>query len=305
MRARPAQGTAVPEGPVAAPGFGWTPDGQSLAMAELHVGTSGWSYPSWRGDFVPDTVSTQDQLQFLARKFTSLEVNATFYALQSPDSFRRWAAAVPPKVSLAVKGSRYITHLKRLHDVDQAMANFWASGPLELGSHLGPVLWQLPPSLTFDEGRMEAFLSLLPRTTSSAATLARAHDDRVREPSTRPHGTRPIRHAVEPRHDSFDTPAAQAVLRRHDVATVLTDGAGLLRLDADTAAFRYVRLHGRPVLYRSGYGDAALSEWTERVGGWLDGGQDVHVYFDNDAEGRAPYDAVRLLELLGVRPEQD
>ncbi|NNM45123.1 DUF72 domain-containing protein [Knoellia koreensis] len=261
------------------------------------VGTSGWAYASWRGDFFPPGLRHRDELAHLGDRVTSLEVNATFYSLQRASSFQKWAQQVRPQVDFALKGSRYITHLLRLGKVEQALANFWASGPLLLGPRLGPVLWQLPASLEFDREGVGAFLDLLPHTTIRAAALAGRHDARVKEPVTDATGDHRIRHALEPRHPSFDTPAARRLLREHGVATVLSDGAGLLRVDADTADFRYVRLHGRPDLYRSGYA-GSLDQWARRVRGWLTDHESVHVYFDNDAEGHAPHDAVALLERL-------
>ena len=263
----------------------------------LRVGTSGWAYASWRGDFFPRGLRQRDELAHLGDRVTSLEVNATFYSLQRASSFRRWMQQVRPEVDFAIKGSRYITHLLRLGKVEQALANFWASGPLLLGPRLGPVLWQLPASLEFDSKQVGAFLDLLPHTTIQAQGLAARHDERVKEPEARATGDHRIRHAIEPRHRSFDTPAARRLLREHGVATVLSDGAGLLRVDADTADFRYVRLHGRPHLYRSGYA-GSLDQWARRVRGWLTDHEAVHVYFDNDAEGHAPHDAVALLERL-------
>jgi uncharacterized protein YecE (DUF72 family) len=202
---------------------------------------------------------------------------------------------------VALKGSRYITHMLRLRDAEQALANFWASGPLELAGHLGPVLWQLPATMSYEPDRLRAFLELLPRTTLEAATMAREHDARVSEASTTATVDLPLRHALEPRHTSFDSPSARRLLHEHDVAMVLADGEGLPTLDADTSSIRYVRLHGRPELYHSGYSDTALSRWADRVADWQSGHDDVFVYFDNDARGRAPHDAARLLGLLDER----
>jgi uncharacterized protein YecE (DUF72 family) len=265
----------------------------------LRVGTSGWAYASWRGNFFPAGLRQRDELAHLAERVTSLEANATFYGLQRPSTFRHWTEVGRPEVDIAVKGSRYIPHMTRLRDVEQALANFLASGPLELGRQLGPVLWQLPATFRFDADVVGAFLDLLPRTTQAAAELAARHDERVKDPVTRAVVEAEVRHALEPRHPSFDTPAAHRLLREHGVATVLTDGAGLVRIDADTAPFRYVRLHGRPHLYRSRYGPASIESWAARIGPWLTDHDAVHVYFDNDAAGHAPHDAVALLDRLG------
>jgi uncharacterized protein YecE (DUF72 family) len=262
------------------------------------VGTSGWAYPRWRGDFYPEGLRQRDELAHLASRLTSVEVNATFYSLQGPETFRRWALALPPGTPVAVKGSRYITHMKRLRDTEQALANFWASGPLELAEHLGPVLWQLPPNMAYDRDRLGAFLDTLPGTRAEAARVAAGHDARVRDPATTARVDGPIRYAVEPRHASFDCASARRLLREHQVAMTWCDGAGLPTVEADTTDFRYVRLHGRPRLYHSGYGEAVLRRWAGRVASWTADRQEVFVYFDNDAQGRAPHDAARLLELV-------
>jgi len=268
-----------------------------------HIGTSGWAYTRWRGDFYPQGLAPKDELGHLVSRLTSVEVNATFYALQSPDTFRRWVAVLPSGYPVAVKGSRYITHMKRLRDTGQALANFWASGLLELSAHLGPVLWQLPPSMQYERDRLEAFLESLPRTTGAAARLAARHDERVPEPVTAAVADVAVRYAVEPRHASFDCSSARRLLREHDVAMVLCDGAGLPSVHADTADFRYVRLHGRPVLYHSGYDGPALRRWAERVRQWTSDGQDAFVYFDNDAQGHAPHDAEGLAALVTAAAE--
>jgi uncharacterized protein YecE (DUF72 family) len=191
--------------------------------------------------------------------------------------------------------------MKALRDVETPLANFFASGVLALGPQLGPVLWQLPERLAFDEGRLEGFFSLLPRTTVEAGRLAARHDDKLAEDRvlTTPLSHRPIRHALEPRHSSFESPEAREVLRRNDICMVVADSAGRWPQMPDaTSDFRYVRLHGETELYASGYTDDSLDRWADQCRIWLDEGHDVHVYFDNDARGHAPHDAVRLLDRL-------
>jgi uncharacterized protein YecE (DUF72 family) len=273
-------------------------------MARALVGVSGWRYPRWRGDFYPKGLPQRLELTYAAERMTSIEVNGSFYSLQRPSSYAAWRAAVPPDVVLAVKGGRFITHMKSLRDVETPLANFFASGVLALGRQLGPVLWQLPARLTFDPERLGAFFALLPRTTSEAAGLAAGHDDRLADDRTltRCEVDQPLRHALEPRHPSFDSDEARALCEEHDVAIVIADSAGRWpTMDDATSDFRYVRLHGETELYASGYTDASLDRWASTCRQWLDEGHDVHVYFDNDARGHAPWDAVRLLERLGVR----
>jgi uncharacterized protein YecE (DUF72 family) len=270
------------------------------------VGVSGWRYPRWRGDFYPPGLPQRRELEYVAERMTSVELNGSFYSLQRPSSYRAWAEQTPDDFVIAVKGSRFITHLKRLVGVEQAMANFFASGVLALGGRLGPVLWQLPEALSYDPEVVGAFLRGLPRTTAEAAELARRHDDRVKPDRalTEIDADRPMRHAVEFRSPSFDVPGFYAQLRDHGLACVVADTAGTWpEVDRDTDGFRYVRLHGDTELYTSGYSDEALDRWAERMRGWLSAGEDVHCYFDNDAAGHAPHDAVRLLERVrGSQP---
>ncbi|MGW8566456.1 DUF72 domain-containing protein [Isoptericola sp. NPDC055881] len=270
-------------------------------MASVRVGLSGWQYAHWHGSFYPDGTRRADELSYAAARFGSLELNGTFYGLQRPSSFLRWRDQVPPGFTFAVKGSRYVTHLKRLREPGTALANFVASGLLALGDRLGPVLWQLPERTSFDAEVLAPFLELLPRTTTAAGRLAAAHDDRLRaEAWTDPGEDRPLRHALEARHASFEDPAALQLLRDHDVALVVSDGAGRWpMLDHQTADLAYVRLHGPTELYASRYDDARLDRWAGWVRRRHDAGQDVVVYFDNDGHAHAPRDALRLLERLG------
>lgn len=286
------------------------------------MGISGWSYPGWRGIFYPEGLPRRRELEFASRKVGSIEINGSFYSLQRPTSYRKWYQETPPGFVFAVKGSRYITHMKKLKDVERPLANFFASGVLRLGEKLGPILWQLPPNLRFDADRLAAFLSLLPRTTEEAALLARGHDERLKDRAwTHADAKRPLRHAVEVRHESFLVPAFAALLRRHGVALVAADTAGAWPYSEEiTADFVYIRLHGAEHLYASGYTDAQLSWWAERIRAWHRGGEprdarritdstppgrdgrDVYVYFDNDAHVRAPFDAMRLAALLHTGP---
>ena len=274
-----------------------TPEGQA------RVGISGWRYPPWRGVFYPKGLRQVDELAYAAQHVTSIEVNGSFYSLQKPANWVRWRDTAPAGFVFSVKGPRYVTHLKRLADVDAPLANFLASGVLALGAKLGPMLWQLPPNLAFDEPRLDAFLGMLPRTHAAAAGLARGHDERMSgrtsfaleaEPDTA------IRHAVEVRHPSFESEAWRRLLERHHVASVTADTAGKWpRLDWATADFAYARLHGDTELYASGYDDEALDRWAAWVRAHLAAGRDAYVYFDNDLKVRAPFDAMALIARLG------
>ena len=273
-------------------------------MPEVRVGISGWRYPPWRGVFYPSGLPQRRELEWASRRLTSVEINGSFYSLQRPEGYRGWRAQTPDGFLFAVKGGRFITHMKKLRGVETALANFFASGVLALGDKLGPMLWQLPPNLGFDASRMDDFLAMLPRGTKAAARLAEGHDDKVEGRAwTTTDAERPIRHAVEVRHATFETDAFLDLLRRHDVAVVTADTAGKWPLLLEpTTDLAYARLHGAEELYVSGYNDAALDLWAGRVTGWRDQGCDVVVYFDNDVKVHAPFDAQRLLERLGLAP---
>ncbi|MDN5748503.1 MAG: DUF72 domain-containing protein [Pseudonocardia sp.] len=271
-------------------------------MARIRVGTSGWRYPPWRRTFYPEGLAQRRELEHLSRRVDTIEINGSFYSLQRPESYRAWAAETPEDFVFSVKGPRFVTHLKQLRDVGTPVANFLASGVLALGPKLGPLLWQLPPRMRFDRDRLAAFLDLLPHSTRAAAALAARHDERL---DGRAHlvtdADRPLRHAVEPRHESFRDPAFRALLREHGVALVVADSAGAWpRFDEVTADFVYVRLHGQDELYTSGYTPDALDAWAAEVAKWRDGGRDVVVYFDNDAKVHAPFDAIALAERLAA-----
>ena len=275
-------------------------------MSSQWVGTSGWRYPSWRHDFYPDGLPQRRELEYLGQTFNSVEINGSFYSLQRPSAYRTWADQTPERFTFAVKGSRFITHMLRLRDVRPALANFFASGVLLLGQKLGPVLWQLPERATFDRELMEAFSASLPKTLAEAAVLAAQHDDRIKNveiPDVRSDQT--IRYALEARHPSFDTDEAAAALRRHGIALVTADTAGRWPLmTRSTADFVYVRLHGSRELYTSGYTRAELERWATLAREAAGRGRknrtprDIYVYFDNDAEGHAPFDALAMAEVL-------
>lgn len=290
-------------------------------MATYHVGISGWRYPPWRGTFFPQGLPQKDELRYASRQVRSIEINGTFYSLQRASSFRRWRDATPENFVFAVKGPRFITHIKRLRDVRGPLANFFASGVLALEDKLGPILWQLPPNFSFDAGKLAEFFASLPRDTSTAARLARSHDHHVMEPVTRVRQNRILRHALEVRHPSFVSESFVALLREYDIALVVADTAGKWPLLEDvTSDFVYVRLHGDAQLYVSGYTATGLQGWARKLRTWHRGanttepqriaqvapfrkqGRDVFVYFDNDVKTQAPYDAMALAHLLKVGP---
>jgi uncharacterized protein YecE (DUF72 family) len=286
----------------------------------LRIGISGWRYPGWRGKFYPKGLPHRRELEYASRKLNSVEINGSFYSLQLPSSYQRWYSETPDDFAFAVKGARYITHMKKLRDAKTPLANFFASGVLALGKKLGPILWQLPPNLSWNRERLEEFLELLPRDTSSAAKLAKKHDNKLKGRAWMQVGVfRPLRHVLEVRHKSFMTPDFFDLLRQHNIAFVLADTARKFPYAEDlTADFVYIRLHGGKKLYVSGYNDRALDWWANRIQLWRTNKQprdaktithakawvknlDVFVYFDNDAKVHAPFDAQRLTARLGVK----
>ena len=266
-----------------------------------HVGISGYDYPGWKGNFYPAELPRSRWLGYVATRLNSIELNGTFYSLKKPDVFRRWRDGTPPGFTFAVKGSRFITHNLKLRRAETALANFYASGVLALGPKTGPFLWQLPATYRFDAERIDGFLRILPRDSAAAAELSQEHDHRIRgEPLTVAAELVPYRHALEVRHPSYFHPEFYDMLRAHEFAFVVADTAQTFPYAEElTAGFVYVRLHGSEALYASGYGDAELDSWADRIVRWTGGGaRDAFIYFDNDARGHAPFDAERLAERL-------
>lgn len=285
-------------------------------MPGIRIGVSGWNYAGWRGRFYPDDLPHRRELEYAARTFDTLEVNGTFYRLTTARAARNWRETAPPEFIYSVKGSRFITHNKKLADVEGPLANFLAAGPLELGDKLGPFLWQLSANLRFDARRLEQFLSLLPSDMQQAADLARRHDDRVKDPGFGPDGGLALRHVLEVRHESFLNQDLVELLRRHGVALAFSHSSVWPYVEEITSPFVYVRLHGPGRLYDSSYGEAELARWAEKVRAWEAGGEpeeavrisglsppagerrDVYVYFDNDGHAYAPREAMALRRLV-------
>lgn len=292
---------------------------------QIRIGISGWRYPPWRGVFYPGDLPQRRELEFASRELNTIEINGSFYSLQRPSSWKAWYAATPPDFVFSVKGGRYITHILRLREVKVPLANFFASGLLCLEEKLGPCLWQLPPSLVYKEDELELFLAMLPKSTGEAARMARGHDAKVSGHAVLKTGEdRPMRHAMEVRHASFQCADFVRQLRQHQVALVVADTAGKWPFMEDvTADFVYVRLHGDEELYVSGYTPDALAGWAKKARSWSQGrvprgsvlnagrpgrsadGRDVYVYFDNDVKIRAPYDAIDLSHRLKLRGKAD
>jgi uncharacterized protein YecE (DUF72 family) len=292
-------------------------------MAEIRVGISGWTYAPWRGKFYPDGLKQKLELPFASRRLNAIEINGTFYSLQRPSSFQSWYEVTPPDFRFALKGGRFLTHMLKLREPLEPLANYFASGVLCLREKLGPILWQFPPNMPFIEDRFKAFFDLLPRDTVELTQIAKQHDaSRKRPVYLEADIKRPVRHAVEFRHESFLTNRFTDLLRSHNIALVIADVASKFPTAEDvTADWVYVRLHGSRQLYASGYTKREIKAWAAKVRAWHQGieppdarrissaspptkaGRDVYVFFDNtDVKLRAPVDARTMAEELGIGP---
>lgn len=286
-----------------------------------YIGISGWNYAPWRnGVFYPKKLPQKAELAYASSRLNAIEINGTFYRLQKPENFNKWYDETPAGFTFAVKGNRYITHVRRGKDVDEPLANFFASGLLCLREKLGPLLWQFPPTLALKDDRFAEFVRKLPRNHAEAAELARQHTDKVAgQAFTEDLVDEPIRHAFEFRHKSFNHPDFIAMLRENDCAFVIPDAGEYAPHVFDlTSDFVYVRMHGQGEEYEDGYPERELTAWAKRArelvagkipSGWPVGDKAkqrtptaVYFFFDNDAKGRAPHDAMTLMKKLKVSP---
>jgi len=244
----------------------------------IRVGIGGWTYEPWRGTFYPDELPQKRELEYAARALTAIEINATFYGRQSPKSWENWAKAVPDDFQFAVKGSRYVVTRPKLADAGEGVGNFLAQGLTSLGDKLGPILWMLAKHRKFDREDISAFFSLLPSK----------------------HDGVPLRHVIEPRHDSFRDEAFFALCRDHDVAIVYGDDDQFPCIDEDTASFAYARLQRMREEIPTGYDDKALDAFAKRAGNWQNDGRDAYIFMINGAKIRAPAAALALQQRLGI-----
>ena len=246
----------------------------------IRIGIGGWTYAPWRGTFYPSGLAHSKEQAFAAAAFGAIEINSTFYSRQSPASWAKWAAAAPSGFEYAVKASRYCVTRPKLADAGEGIGNFYAQGLSELGDRLGPTLWMLSRHRQFDHGDIAAFLDLLP--------------DRL--------GGRPLRHAIEPRHESFRDDRFFELARARNVAVVYGDDDEFPCIDADTASFRYARLQRMSEDVSTGYDAAALDGFAERARGWSAAGRDSYIFMINGAKIRAPAAALALQQRLGIAP---
>jgi uncharacterized protein YecE (DUF72 family) len=246
--------------------------------AKILVGIGGWDYDPWRGTFYPPGLARAKQLEHASRRVTAIEINATFYKLQSPALYARWAAAVPDEFRFAVKGSRFCTNRKVLGEAGEAVARFCGQGLTELGAKLGPILWQLADTKRFDLDEMRAFFALLPRAQDGVT----------------------LRHAIEARHESFADPAFAALAAEAGLAAAFIDAEGALPIDAPAPDFAYARLKRSAEAEPDGYSPSALDAWAERARDWAAPGRDTFVFFIGGNKVRAPAAAQALLARLAA-----
>lgn len=281
----------------------------------IRLGTAGWVFEPWRKSFYPDGLKQKDELAYSSARLGNIEINATFYSHQKAASFENWAGQTPDSFMFSVKGHQLVTHIKRLKDVEQPLANFFASGVMALGAKLGPFCWQLPGNVAYDAARMEAFLALLPRTPDALLALAAKADGLKNPPFLDATGIGKVRHAIEVRHKSFADPRFIEQLRAHDVALVVADTEDWPYID-QTADFSYARLQGAP-----GKESYSLAERDTRAG-WLkawsegkpvaDGSyvtgaeaspppRDVFAFFVSTDKEHAPDNARAVMATLGLK----
>lgn len=245
-------------------------------MAVARIGIGGWSYAPWRGSFFPAGLAQSKELEFASRQFGAIEINGTFYSRQSRSTWEKWAASVPDGFQFAIKGSRYCVTRPNMADAGEGVGNFLAQGMDALGPKLGPLLWMLAARRKFDREDIAAFLKLLP------ANL----------------GDVPLRHVIEPRHESFRDEQFFDLCREHDVAIVFGDDDEFPCIEADTASFAYARLQRMREDVPAGYDDAALDAFAARARRWQADGRDAYLFMINGAKLRAPAAALALQERL-------
>jgi len=237
----------------------------------VRVGIGGWTYPPWRGVFYPDKLPQAKELEYASQQLTAIEINATFYGRQRPKSWENWEKVAPDGFQFAVKGSRYCVSRSKLAESADSIANFFGQGFEVLGPKLGPILWQFAKFKRFDHDDIAAFIDLLPET----------------------HGGLRLRHAIEPRHKSFDDEKFFALCRARNIAVVLEDSDEYPTIEADTADFAYARLQRMSEDVPTGYDDAALDGFAAKARKWQAEG-DAYIFMINGAKVRAPAAALAL-----------
>jgi uncharacterized protein YecE (DUF72 family) len=283
--------------PPPAPASSATQSPEAQASPRIRVGVGGWTFPPWRDNFFPAGLPQSQELAYASRQLTAIEVNGTYYSTMKPASFKKWHDETPADFVFSLKASRYATNRRVLAEAGESITRFVDSGISELGSKLGPIVWQFMPGKVFEAGDFEAFLALLPQRLDGRA----------------------LRHVVDVRHESFMSPDFLALARRYKVASVFTDAEKFPSFADLTGDFVYARLMQSDAALASGYADEALNAWAERARCWAAGGapddlpslespietdapRDVFIYFINGAKEKAPAAAMALLDRLGFKP---
>jgi uncharacterized protein YecE (DUF72 family) len=247
-----------------------------MSEAKIRIGIGGWTYPPWRGVFYPDKHPQSKELEYASSQLGAIEINATFYGRQKPKSWESWEKVVPDGFQFAVKGSRYCVMRPKLAEAGEGLAGFFAQGFAALGPKLGPILWQFAARRKFDRGDVAGFIDLLPSELEGM----------------------PLRHAIEPRHESFRDDKFFELCRRRNIAVVLDDSDEYPAIEADTADFAYARFQRMREELPTGYDDAALDGFAAKVRGWQTDGRDTYVFMINGAKVRAPAAALALQDRL-------
>jgi uncharacterized protein YecE (DUF72 family) len=242
----------------------------------IRIGIGGWTYPPWRGSFYPAKLPQSKELEYASRQLRAIEINATFYSRQSRKSWERWAETAPDGFKFAVKGSRFCVMRSRLAEGAEGIGNFFAQGFDALGPKLGPILWQFAPRRRFDRDDIAGFIDLLPEKLEGLT----------------------LRHAIEPRHDSYRDPHFADLCRARNIAVVLEDSNDYPTIDVDTADFAYARLQRMSENVPTGYDEASLDQFAERARQWLNDGREPYIFMINGAKVRAPAAATALQERL-------
>jgi len=248
-----------------------------MAEATIRVGVGGWIYDGWRGAFYPDGLPQARELEYLGQHLTSTEVNATAYRLQKPATFAKWRDAVPASFRFALKGSNYCTGRKNLAEAGESVMKFVGQGLVELGEKLGPINWQLRDTKRFDPDEIEAFLSLLPARHEGVG----------------------LRHAIEPRHESFDDPAFYELAREAGVAVVVTEAEKFPAFERTDGPFVYARLQRSRAELEAGYPPKELDAWAGKARDWAADGREIFAFFIAGAKEKAPFAARALIDRLG------
>ena len=248
-----------------------------MSEAQIRIGIGGWTYPPWRGVFYPDKFPQAKELEYASGKLGAIEINATFYSRQSPKSWEKWGKTVPDGFQFAIKGSRYCVMRSRLGEGAEGIGNFFAQGFAALGPKLGPIMWQFAPRRKFDRDDIAAFIDLLPVTLDGIT----------------------LRHAIEPRHESFADEKFFELCRARNIAVVLDDSVDYPCIQADTADFTYARLQRMSDEVETGYEAAALESFAQHARATHNGGRDAYIFMINGAKIRAPAAALALQDLAG------